>query len=270
MAPPAPDRPARRWPRRLALASALVLIVVVTGLALLPELRLAALLAVSPRTGRDACVVRLQQRGVTVTLLGTLHGGHLDTPAYGLPHLKAALVHLAPDRVLVEQRPDELARGRWGDGPLEMPFVALWARHLALAVDGIDWWRPRGDTARRTDAERDDRLFQNLVERLPPAGTALVVVGFSHVPELAERLTAAGFVPVAMTSEAKAALFEPDPGPLAFPPGMAAAIRQRIDDTEAELATATGREHDDLAAVLASRRAYLQLIERTGEVSEGR
>lgn len=267
MSTPGSARPVRR---RLHAVLGVALGLVALGLAALaalPEVRTALLYTVAPRFARDQGVVRLAKGGVEVTLLGTLHGAHLTTPEYGLAHLKAALVHLAPAVVLVEARPDELARGRWGDGPVEMPFVALWARALGVAVDGIDWWLPRGSSPRRTDATRDDRIFRNLAPRLPATGSALVVVGFSHVPEQAARLEKAGFAPVPLSAADRQALFAPLAEPFAYPPGMADAIRQRIADCDALAATAEDAFADDLRAVAASRRAFLDVIERTGEAA---
>jgi len=263
-------RPRRRWRRVLAEALAALALLAVAALVAWPELRSAALFVVAPRVARDASTVRLARGDVQVTLIGTIHGRHLSTPEYGLAHLKAALVHLKPALVLVEARPDEVARGRWGDGPIEMPFVALWARALSLPVDGIDWWTPRGPGGRRTDDERDDRIFRNLQGRLPAAGAVLVTVGYSHVPEQVARLIAAGFVTVPLDDADKQALFTPLDEPFAYPAGMAAAIRQRIADCEAQAATAEASFADDLRDVAAARRAYLDVIERTGEATPRR
>ncbi len=253
--------------RRVAAIVALLLVLLLVAAASVREVRDLVLYTVAPATARDANFVRYSKGPAAVLLLGTIHGRHLTTPAFGLGHLRAVLANAAPAVLLVEARPAELARGRWGDGPLEMPFAALWGRALGLRVDGIDGWSPELQGARRTDDTRDDQLFQNLLERLPADGEALVLVGFSHVPELAGRLEAAGFVEGGLPDERKAALFAGALAPPPWPPGLAEALRQRIADAEAEAITAPTGLADRLRAVAASRRALLAVVERAGEAA---
>lgn len=250
--------------KRLAIGLGLVGLVAVVALALLPELRNYVLYRIAPGYARDANFVRLQKGPVDVYLLGTIHGRHLTTEEYSLAHLKAAITRLEPDFVLVEARPEEIARGRWGDGPIEMPFSALTARAAGITVDGIDWWQLSETEGRSTDDERDDRIYEHLKSKLPVKGVVLVLIGFSHIPELVDRLEDDGFEE---SDFDKTQLFELVDEPFAYPAGMSAAISQRIADAEAE-ADSEGRSKgaaDQLRALAADRKRFLKEVQSIGE-----
>jgi len=258
-------RKTRRWLRRgviLFLVAVALLTVVAFSL---QEVRNLILYEVMPRYARDANLVRYTKESVDLHLLGTIHGKHLSTEDYSLAHLKAAIVHLNPKILLVEARPEEMARGRWGDGPVEMPFAALTAKASGIHVDGIDWWELKTDKLRRTDDERDDKIFANLIERLPTTGKVLVLVGFSHVPELAKRLVEAGFREERIDAEEKVELFELLDESFAYPAGMGDAIRQRIKDAEAAAASSSEAIARQYRMLAESRQNYLIEIEAVGE-----
>jgi hypothetical protein len=244
---------------------ATLLVVVGGALVWSRELRDTLLYEIAPRYARDANFVRLARGPESVYILGTIHGRHLSTSEYSLAHLKAVIAHLRADLLLVEARPRELAQGRWGDGPIEMPYAALTARSRGLRVDGIDWWDSGAPArARRTDDVRDDKIFHNMMERLPGRGTALVLVGYSHVPELAARLASAGFAEQPITAEQKSRLFALLDEPFAYPPGMSAAIRRRIVDAKA-MARSSPHLAGAARAVIDARVRYLEEIKRVGE-----
>lgn len=129
-----------RWLRSLGWGLLSLLARVLAAGAWVGELRNLALYTLAPRYARDANFVHFAKHEAEVFILGTIHGRHLATPAYSLAHLKAVIARMKPRLLLVEARPEGIARQRWGDGPVEMPFAALYARQLGIAVDGIDWW----------------------------------------------------------------------------------------------------------------------------------
>ena len=254
--------------RSMARVMLAVLAVLATGAGLLlafsSEARSLALVQLAPARARDAHFVKLARPGgPTVYLLGTIHSRHLETEAYSLLHIQAAIERLRPDLLLVESRPAELARGNWADGPIEMPFASLTARALGLRVEGMDWWGQEHLGLRRSNAEREVRMAANILERLPERGRVLVLTGFSHVVELLPRLEAAGYARVGFPRAEKRALFDTAGMELSFPPGMADAIKARIGEAEAEL-RAKGEE-PRASRYLADRRRLLELIARMGE-----
>lgn len=254
----------RRW-RIASIVLGCAIVLLAAGALSQRELRDTLLHSVAPAYARDANFVHLKKDSVDLYLLGTIHGRHLTTEEYKLARLEAALTNLKPDLVMVEMRPEELARGRWGDGPIEMPFVALTAKSRGTAVEGIDWWEITGPTLRRNDDNRDDRIVANLLAKLPAKGTVVVFIGYSHVPEQQRRLVARGFEERELTTPEKARLLAPSSAPFRFPAGMAAAIKARIEDAEGIAAKGLGTESELNRSVAQSRRAYLKLIEETGE-----
>lgn len=61
--------------------------------------------------------------------------------------------------MLVESRPEQLAKDNWADGPIEMLFASLTARSLGIEVDGVDWHEDDPSKFGTTWKERDDRRF---------------------------------------------------------------------------------------------------------------
>jgi hypothetical protein len=236
-----------------------------------PELRTFLLYRLAPETARDLGFrVMRRDNGPAVHLLGTIHGDHLTTPAFGLEHLEAVIRNLNPSKLLLEMRPDQVAAGNVGDGPVEMPVSLLVARELGIPVDGLDWWE-RHDGARRTNDTRDDHMVANLLERLPISGVTLVLVGFSHVPEFVTRLGQAGFQEVALDTQEKAKLFTTGGRPWRFPPGTGEVMAGRIARDEDALSRETDPAWAErLRQVVAVRRAFLREVDRVGERAPGK
>lgn len=92
-----------------------------------------------------------------------------------------------------------------------------------------------------------------------------MLIGFSHVPEQASRLMTAGFGEAELSASRKAELFALSDAPFTYPPGMIAAIRQRVDDAEAQAAATPGPFAIQLRELAAPGRATLQEIEGVGE-----
>ena len=241
----------------------------VAGLSLLAfnaELRGELLLLVSPRTFREAEFLRFTSpAGQDVYLLGTIHGGHLTTTGYSLLHLKAVIAHLRPDLLLVESRPEELARDNWGDGPIEMPFASLTARTEGIQVRGMDWWTMTADHQIESDA-RENRMFQNILAALPGHRRILILTGFSHVEGFQQRFLANGYSKAAFSSAEKEALFDTAGLTYLFPPGMTHYIEKRIAIDQSTLASETDSFwRDRIEAAIADRQALLKTIAIVGE-----
>lgn len=243
---------------------AVLLLLCAAALVFNAELRSFVHYKVAPQGARNANFLRLGRGPLKVYLLGTIHGDHLQTRDYALAHLAAVILHLKPDMLLVEARPEELAKGHLGDGPIEMPYALLTAREAKIPIGGIDWWQLEAGRIRRTDQRRDDQMFGLLKGSLPPRGNVLVLVGFSHVAELASRLEASGFSRDSFSDQEKNALFATISQPRPFPPGMAAAIRQRIQDAKAAAKRAPELA-DRYLRVAASRERFLKRIVEQGE-----
>jgi hypothetical protein len=252
---------------RLWIAGAVAVLVAGGGASVLAmsELRAELLLKVSPKAFRDAEFLRFTNGGGgELYLLGTIHGDHLTTPGYSLWNLGAVVTHLHPDRLLVEERPEQVARGHLGDGPVEMPFAALTARAAGAEVRGIDWWTMQSHAV--DPPEREDHIFANVTDGLTGGHRIMVLTGFSHVDAVAPRLVTLGWRPAPFADADKEALFDTTGAPSTFPPGMTEAIRLRIADEQADLAAVPDSFWKArIADVIASRQALLATIAKTGE-----
>jgi hypothetical protein len=230
------------------------------------ELRGMLLLIVAPQYFRETVFLRFaNDTGQDVYLLGTIHSNHQSTKDYSLLHLQAVLEHLKPDLLLVESRPDELARDNWGDGPIEMPFASLTARAKGVEVQGMDWW-VMNDNHQTNSKERENRMFQNILTSLPGHHTVLILTGFSHVEGFRRRFLASGYRQITFSSSEKQALFDTSNETLIFPHGMTYYIQKRIEIDQLELQSVTDNFwRDRIADGIALRQRFLKTIATVGE-----
>ena len=230
------------------------------------EMRSELLLNFAPRYFREVEFLRfVDDTGQEVYLLGTIHGSHLTTKDYSLLHLQAVLEHLEPDFLLVESRPEELARDNWGDGPIEMPFSALTARARGIKVEGMDWWVMDG-THQINSEEREDRMFQNILASLPGHQRILVLTGFSHVEGFRRRFLAKSYHETAFSSAEKRALFDISDQTLVFPCGITKYMQKRIEIDRLRLQSLTDRFWKDrIPKGIAFRQDFLKTITEVGE-----
>lgn len=199
-----------------------------------------------------------------IYLLGTMHGEHLKSERYSLWHLQAVIVHLHPDLLLVESRPEEIAKDNWGDGPVEMIFAALTARALDIPVQGMDWWVKASLYA--DASEREDRMVQNILKVVPGYRTVLILTGRSHVEGFKQRLAQAGFVVVPFSSVEKQSLFELVGIERCFPTGMTRYIQKRLEIDRTLLESETDLNWKSrLENNIAFEQELLRLIARVGE-----
>jgi len=236
-----------------------------------PEVRSFVLFKVSPAYARDAHFIRLTGHDRTghemsIYLLGTIHRDHLSSEAYSLQHVQAVVEQLKPDLLLVESRPEELVQGNWADGPIEMPVASLTARAIGIPVAGIDWWQRQGSRPGTSSPERDDRMYQNVLEKVPGHRRVLILVGYSHVAELIARLKPAGYAEERFDRREKQTLFSTNGRPASFPHGLSRALQKYIEAWKKDLE----KEPDPnwksaIEANIAVRQKLLEEVEKTGE-----
>lgn len=199
-----------------------------------------------------------------IYLLGTMHGEHLKSERYSLWHLQAVIVHLHPDLLLAEIRPEEIAKDNWGDGPVEMTFTALTARALDIPVQGMDWWVKASLYAE--PSEREDRMVQNVLKVVPGYRTVLILTGRSHVEGFKQRLAQAGFVVVPFSSAEKRSLFELVENEPRFPAGMTRYIQKRLEIDRTLLESETDPNWKSrLENNIAFEQELLRFIAQVGE-----
>lgn len=230
------------------------------------EIRDELLLRVSPELFRRAVFVKLENsKHEQIYLLGTIHDRHLTTASYSLTQIESVVLRLRPGLLLVESRPEELARDNWADGPIEMPVASLTARSAQVGVKGFDWWV--ADNTHQIDSdERERRMFQNIRDALPDKHSVLILTGFSHVETFRQELTSIGYSSAPFSSAEKDALFAPVSDRFVFPHGMARYLQRRIALDRASSQTETdpfwkSRMDDAIEA----RLKLLKIVASTGE-----
>ena len=181
-----------------------------------------------PERVRTQQLVQLQNPTTqqVVFLVGTTHQYHYEDPAYSIWHLKAAITGVAADTVFIEMMRDAVEEGRLGEGPVEMPFIALVAKEAGLRVFGVDSGWEGGWQGRQT------RMYQQVQRDLPTSKRAVIAAGFMHVEQFQTQLEGDGFVVVDWSDEHKSAVCD---APIAqtWPPGLTEALNAAIARAQA-------------------------------------
>ncbi len=177
----------------------------------------------------------------TVFLLGTTHQYHYEDDDYSIWHVKAVVTGVGADAVFIEMMADAVDapdQSRWGEGPVEMPFIAFAAKEAGLPVFGVDhgWdggWRGR-----------QDGMYAQVKARLPAYKTALITSGFMHVSQFQRQLEEDGFVVVDWSDDDKRAVVDRDVKKT-WPPGLEQALVAAIARAKAgEMSTDPERQAD--------------------------
>lgn len=204
----------------------------IVGLALLviinAEIRNYLLFKLSPGYAKNITFVKLLKDQQLVYILGTIHGAHLSVRDYSLWHIKAVIKNLRPDLLLVESRPEELDQDNWADGPIEMVFSSLTAMELGIPVCGMDWWDYELFSAGRSNDLREEKMFKLATSQISNQKRALLITGFSHVPEFTKRFLNKGYSHPDFPSAEKEKLFATTDNEELYPTRMAFYIEKRI------------------------------------------
>lgn len=221
---------------------------------------------VNPANFKYSVFHKVERGDQTIYLLGTMHSAHLNSKGYSLLNIKAVIENVHPDLLLLESRPEELEKGNWGDGPIEMLYSNLTARKLGIAVDGMDWWMEGEGKPGTTYEQRDDRMVENILTRIGDYKSILVLTGHSHIPEFIKRLKAHNFSKVTFKRGDKAKLFALNEEIMFFPLGMAESIKTRIKHDEKMLTIVEDPDWQGaLLSLIEFWRDVLKDVEMVGE-----
>ncbi len=214
--------------RRIALGAALLFVGAVVAGAASGRLPVRGLLTfiqfrLRPDKVRTQQLVQLRHPTTqqVVFLVGTTHQYHYEDPAYSIWHVKAAVTGLGADTVFIEMMRDAVDAGRWGEGPVEMPFVAYCAKEAGLRVFGVDSGWDGGWQGRQ------GRMFEQVKRDLPASKRAVITAGFMHVQQFQRQLEEEGFVVVDWSDEAKRAVTDREVS-RTWPPGLKEALENAI------------------------------------------
>ena len=229
------------------------------------ELRNGLVLLTDPNYFRNIVFFHYRnETGQDIYLLGTIHSSFMTNDSYSLWNLKAVIVHLNPDLLLVESRPEELTKDNIGDGPIEMPFATLTANAYGIETQGMDWWTMDSDSI--DNDVRENHMFDNIVAEIAGHNKVLIFTGWSHVEGFNKRFLRSGYQEIEFPSSEKQALFDTTTVPMVFPKGLTHYIEQRI---ELDRQTLAGNISDYWKAKLENaiddRKRFLDMIKRIGE-----
>jgi len=185
---------------------------------------------------------RLVKEDKEIYILGSLHHMHYNLPNYSFQHLKAVLTNLKPDILLIESRQEELEKGNFADGPIEMYYLHMAARDLNIPVKGVDWFSYNESKPGTTNKKRDHIITQNIINSSKGQNKVLVVVGATHMLVETKMLKQKGYKIDSLDLEDKQSLFINSDKDLIFPRDTIKYIKKRIEIEKDNLQSQTMSE----------------------------
>lgn len=111
------------------------------------------------------CPYAYSQSFPEIMIVGTLHSEHLAQPQYPLSYLGRLIEIYRPELILLEIRPEELAKGVFEDGPLEMTYVLAVSKQKKTKVGGIDWWTEEYTKVAETELNKNSE-YERAAEKI--------------------------------------------------------------------------------------------------------
>jgi hypothetical protein len=171
---------------------------------------------------------KLVKEDKEIYILGSLHQMHYHLTDFNFQHLKVVLTNLKPDILLVESRQEELEKGNYADGPIEMFYIHMAARDLNIPVKGVDWFSYNESKPGTTNKKRDYIITQNIINSSKGQNKVLVVVGATHMLVGTKMLKQKGYKIDTLDLEDKQYLFSNSDKDLIFPRDTIKYVNKRI------------------------------------------
>lgn len=134
--------------------------------------------------------------GQEVYIMGTFHTEHFKRYAnYSIDEMLNAINNIKPDAVFIEARENSFTEYGVVDGPVDMCVAYCHCLDNSIPVEMIDYWKVENDFKENsTTSERDDRIHENIAEKLElhENQRVLIICGFGHLNAQTKRLTEAG------------------------------------------------------------------------------
>lgn len=177
---------------------------------------------------RNRLLKKYELDGKIIYLLGSLHHMHNNLPNFGYQHLKAVLINLKPELLLVESRQEEIELGNFADGPLEMFYLHMAAKELGIPVKGVDWFSYTNSKPGGTNSTRDSKMNENILKFSEGYTKTLVVVGATHMLIESKRLNKIGYKSIKMNQIQLDSFYKTEESTTIFPEETKAFIDKRI------------------------------------------
>ena len=165
-----------------------------------------------------------------IYILGTYHSQHFKKYMnYSMEDIVSCIKNVDPDVVFIESREKTYIEHNVIDGPIDMILSYSYCVENGFNVEMIDYWEINNETRpNTTDDSRDDRIYENITEKLSKYDEGcrvLIVCGDTHFREQGKRFLDAGFKRVKIQN--KNTVFDSD-GEFKYPKMMADVIDDKI------------------------------------------
>jgi|GEM_PF-1330761 len=174
-------------------------------------------------------VVRKYIKGnQTIMFIGTVHWGHIKGKFYELRELRNIYSKVNPEVVMVESRPEQIAKGNVADGPIEMLYTYLHAKNDGYTVAGIDY-HTLHDKSNSTTVSRDNKMLDNIEREMANHQLGLVFEGASHILTQKKEMKRRGYKEVKLSKKETKDLFKGDLYSNEFPKGSVDYLKYKIE-----------------------------------------
>ncbi|MCL2573036.1 MAG: hypothetical protein FWE34_00615 [Defluviitaleaceae bacterium] len=145
---------------------------------------------------KESNLLLFEKNEQQIFVLGTIHQFHFDaTHDYSLSHLQNVIKAINPDVLLIEADHGLLKEQGTVRGPFEMIFARCLADELHIPIKGIDHQKivATSEEMNTLQNERDDRMFENILDAAKCHGRALALIGASHRGRMPARFEKSGY-----------------------------------------------------------------------------
>lgn len=146
---------------------------------------------------KESNIVLLKQENSSqeIYILGTVHEYHFNRLlGYSIVAIQNVIDNIKPDLLLLEVDQNTFDNYEVIKSPIEMIPLWCYAKEYNIAVRGVDWFQVTEDSRSwTTDKNRDDHIFENIVNSIGDEQIVLIILGSRHRIEQTTRFKNAGW-----------------------------------------------------------------------------
>lgn len=146
---------------------------------------------------KESNIVLLKQESSSqeIYILGTVHEYHFNRLlGYSIVDIQNTIDNIKPDLLLLEADQNTIDNYGVIESPIEMIPLWCYAKECDIAVRGVDWFEATEDSRSwTTDTNRDDHIFENIVNSIDDEQKILIILGSRHRIEQTKRFKNAGW-----------------------------------------------------------------------------
>lgn len=146
---------------------------------------------------KESNIVLLKQENSfqEIYILGTVHEYHFNRLlGYSIVDIKNAIDNIEPNLVLLEVDQNTIDEYDVIKSPIEMIPLWCYAKERDVAVKGVDWFEvTEKSRSWTTDKNRDDHIFENIINSVGDEPKILIILGSRHRIEQTKRFENSGY-----------------------------------------------------------------------------